>query len=188
MFPADTKPGCSRQPATTPGGGTESTCQRARRHPPCHRASGRPAITLGQFPQVHVPARSDLAGARYQPPARFAVEHERCQALAQTGLLTHLPRAAHPLNSPPGTDELCPECFHPHPRTGTLLATWSADLDPARAKRCRMKVPAEESASGPAGPCGCVHSFHTGVNPRNAADTKAPPHHVERATNAGAFR
>jgi hypothetical protein len=39
-------PGFSRQPATTSGGGTESTCQRARRHPPCHRASGRLAITL----------------------------------------------------------------------------------------------------------------------------------------------
>jgi hypothetical protein len=108
MFPADTKPGFSRQPATTPGAGTESTCQRAR-HPPCHRASGRPAITLGQFPAgPRSSALPLMAGARCQPPARSAVEHERRHALAQTGPPTHLPRAAHPLNSPHGTDHAVP--------------------------------------------------------------------------------
>jgi hypothetical protein len=126
MSPANTKPGFSRQPATTPRSGTEPTCQRARRHPPCHRASGRPAITLGQSPQVHVPARSDLAGARFQPPARPAVEHERRRPSADRA-----------------SDPFAPGC--PSPK----LPTWNR-------RRCApnasIRNPARRSCSQPGQP------------------------------------
>jgi hypothetical protein len=61
-----------------------------------------------------------MAGARCQPPARSAIERERGHALAQTGLLAHLPRAAHPLNSPHGTDDAVPRVLPSAPPYGDL--------------------------------------------------------------------
>jgi hypothetical protein len=188
MFPADTKPGFSRQPATTPPAGTESTCQRARRPPPCHRASGRPAMTLGQFPQVHVPARSHL----WQGPG-FSHPHvppsgTNDAALAQTGLPTHLPRAAPPLNSPHGTDDAVPRMLPSATPYGDLAR--SLVSGPRTGEGAAL--PDESAGRGirlrPGRALWVRPLFSHPVNPRNAADTKAPPHRVERATDAGAFR
>jgi hypothetical protein len=61
-----------------------------------------------------------MAGARCQPLARSAVERERRPALTQTGPPTHLPRAAHPLNSPHGTDDAVPRVLPSAPPYGDL--------------------------------------------------------------------
>jgi hypothetical protein len=130
-----------------------------------------------------------MAGVRFQPLSRSAVEHERRHARAQTpGLLTHLPRAAHPLNSPHGTDDAVPRVLP--------SATPYGDLARNLVSRPRTRegeaLPEESAGRGirlrPGRTLWMRPLFSHPVNPRNAADTKAPPHRVERATDPGAFR